>query len=152
LDKDLHDALNPVQKRLWTDFSPSGLVAIDYTLSRDPQTSETYTLNVELLDVEGKYTEFPYPLKNVTGHLFFDQNSIDVRDFVSQVDDRKIVATGKITATDTNEPDFNILIEVAYTTNSRQTVWLMARLEFTHNRTLSHVGPLWPTWISKTLP
>ncbi len=113
LDKDLYDALNVNQKKLWTDFSPSGLVAINYTFSREPQTGETYALNVELLDVEGKYTEFPYPLKNLTGHLFFDQNSIDVRSFVSQVDERKIVATGKITATDTNEPQFDILIKVA---------------------------------------
>jgi len=113
LDNDLYDALDPNQKQLWTDFSPSGLVAINYTLSQEPQTSETYALNVELLDVEGKYVEFPYPLKNLTGHLFFDQNSIDVRNFVSQVDDRRIVATGKITATDTNEPDFDILIKVA---------------------------------------
>jgi hypothetical protein len=112
LDKDLYDALNPVQKRLWSDFSPSGLTAIDYTLSRDSKTGQTYTLSVELLDVDGRYAEFPYPLEKVTGQLFFDQNSIDVRDFLSQVDERRITAQGRITATDTNEPQFDLLIEV----------------------------------------
>jgi hypothetical protein len=111
LDEDLYYALDPKQKQLWSDFSPSGVVKIDYTMNQDPRTASGYTLNVELLNVDGKYTEFPYPLKNVTGWLFFDQNSIDVQNFVSQVGERRITAQGRITATDTNEPQFDLLIE-----------------------------------------
>ena len=113
LDEDLYHALDEKQKQLWTDFSPSGVVTVDYIMNQDPKTASGYTLNVELLDVNGKYTEFPYPLENVTGHLFFDQNSIDVQDFLSQVGERRITAQGRITATDTNEPQFDLLIEAS---------------------------------------
>lgn len=112
LDKDLYNALDPKQKRLWTDFSPSGFVAIDYIWSQSPQAGKKCTLNVELLNVEAKYAEFPYPLKNLTGHLLFDQNDIDVRNLVSQLNERKIAINGKVTAADTNEPEYNLLIKV----------------------------------------
>ncbi|MHC4259779.1 MAG: hypothetical protein ACYSTF_05135 [Planctomycetota bacterium] len=111
LDEDLYHALDQKQKQLWSDFSPSGVVKVNYIMNQDPKTASGYTLNVELLNVDGKYTEFPYPLKNVTGHLFFDQNSIDVQDFLSQVGERRITAQGRITATDTNEPQFDLLID-----------------------------------------
>lgn len=112
LDKDLYNALDPRQKRLWTEFSPSGFAAIDYTLSQNPQAGKKYTLNVELLNAEAKYAEFPYPLKNLTGHLLFDHNSIDVRNLVSQLNERKIAINGKVTAIDTDEPEYNLLIKV----------------------------------------
>jgi len=112
LDKDLYNALDPKQKRLWTDFSPSGFAAIDYTLSQNPQAGKKDTLNVELLNAEAKYAEFPYPLKNLTGHLLFDRNDINVRNLVSQLNERKIAINGKVTATDTDEPEYNLLIKV----------------------------------------
>ena len=112
LDKDLYNALDPKQKRLWTDFSPGGFVAIDYIWSQNPQAGKKCTLNVELLNVEAEYAEFPYPLKNLTGHLLFDQNDIDVRNLVSQLNERKIAIDGKVTAADTEEPEYNLLIKV----------------------------------------
>jgi hypothetical protein len=112
LDKDLYDALDPTQKQLWNDFTPSGLAATSYTFSQSPQTGKKYALSVELLNAEAKYAQFPYPLKNLTGHLLFDHNSIDVRDLVSRVDERKIAISGEVTDANTDEPEYNILIKV----------------------------------------
>ena len=112
LDKDLYDALDPTQKQLWTDFTPNGFAAINYTFSQSPQAGKMYALSVELLKAEAKYTQFPYPLKNLTGRLLFDHNSIDVRDLVSRVDERKIAISGEVTDANTDEPEYNLLIKV----------------------------------------
>ena len=79
LDSDLYEALSNKRKKLWNAFSPSGLVAIDFRLSRSLPTAKKKTLVAELLDVDAKYSRFPYPLENLTGKLFLDPDTIVVR-------------------------------------------------------------------------
>jgi len=119
LDKDLYDALNAKQKELWSAFSPSGLAAIDYRLSgetslaegQQSQTDKKKTLTVELHDAEATYQSFSYPLKNLTGKLSFDRDSITVADVVSQTNGGKITFNGKVTECNTERPIYYLSIK-----------------------------------------
>jgi len=112
LDNDLYDALSEGQKEFWTAFSPSGLAAIDYRLSRKSPTDTKSNLVVELLGTEATYKHFPYPLKNLTGKLFFDCDGITFSNVVSQVDGRKIVINGKALTAGTDRPIYDVAIDV----------------------------------------
>lgn len=111
LDNDLYEALGAEQKKSWSAFSPSGLVAIDYRLSRQAQPDEKETLLVKLLGVEAAYRQFPYPLKNLSGRLFFAGDSVTVSDVVSQVNGCKITLNGKITDCRAEQPVCDISVE-----------------------------------------
>ncbi len=111
LDNDLYKALSAKQKKSWYAFSPSGLAAIDYQLSRRSQTDKKKTLVVELLGVEAAYRHFPYPLKNLSGRLLFTHDNITISDVISQVNGRKITLNGKVTARSTDRPIYDILIK-----------------------------------------
>jgi len=110
LDNDLYNALNPRQKRFWTAFSPGGLAAIDYQLSRKSKTEKKRTLDVELLKGEAAYNHFPYPLKNLKGSLLFEKDCITITDIVSQWNGRKIRLNGKVTSTASERPMWDVSI------------------------------------------
>jgi len=112
LDNDLLDALSEKQKAFWSAFSPSGIAAIDYRLSRQSPADKQKALTVELLGSEAVYRHFPYPLKNLTGNLFFEQGSITFSDVVSQVNGRKIVINGKSMTSETDRPIYDVTIDV----------------------------------------
>lgn len=111
LDSDLYYALSAKQKKFWSAFSPAGLVAIDYRLSRRSQTDRKETLTTELLGVEAAYGDFPYPLKNLSGKLLFANDSVTVSDVISQVNDCKITLSGGVTACSTEQPIYDISIK-----------------------------------------
>jgi hypothetical protein len=112
LDNDLYDALSVKQKELWSVFSPRGLAAIDYQIARLSQTDKSETLTVKPRGAEATYRHFPYPLKNLEGSLFFDSNSIVVSNVVSQVNLQKITLNGKVITSNSDNPIYNILIDV----------------------------------------
>jgi len=112
LDNNLYDAMSAKQKELWSAFSPRGLAAIDYRISRLSQTDKKETLAVKLLNTEAIYRHFPYPLKNLEGSLFFDGGTIAVSDVVSQVNLQKITLNGKVTSRSDDKPIYDILIDV----------------------------------------
>jgi hypothetical protein len=99
LDEALYAALQPEQKRLWDAFKPTGVVGIDYRMSRDSTTEKRRYVNVTLQQVSAAYEKFPYPLENLTGGLYFDSDMIVASDLVSQVGDRRIRVGGKVTRT-----------------------------------------------------
>jgi len=111
LDDDLYDALSARRKKFWSVFSPSGAAAINYSLWRQPGTKAKRILAVKLLDAEATYRHFPYTLRNLTGALLFDHNSIAVSGLASEVNDCKISIVGRVTAYDTNQLMYNILVE-----------------------------------------
>ncbi len=112
LDRDLYEALWPVQKKLWDDFEPNGIVEFDYTLRREPNIRNKYWIDVDLADVNSIYKHFPYPLDNLTGNLFFDHNSIKVTNLNSKKLPRQININGKVIDTDTSQPKFDLVIDV----------------------------------------
>jgi len=111
LDNDLYNALSTEQKEFWSAFSPSGVAAIDYRLYRQSETDKGRILGVKLLNAEATYRRFPYPLKNLTGELFFDSERIVVSDLVSQLNERKITLNGKVTERNTDRPIYDVLIK-----------------------------------------
>ncbi len=111
LDNDLYQALNPGQKKFWSSFSPNGLAAIDYRLSCSPPEDKDRILTVQLLDADAAYQSFPYPLKNLTGALLFDYDTVTATDLVSDVNGRKITLNGKVTACRTDRPICDISVK-----------------------------------------
>lgn len=112
LDSDLYDALTKKQKEAWSDFSPTGLAEIDYQLIRRSQMDRKKKLTVELRGAGALYRRFPYPLKNLTGKVNFNRNDVILSDVSSQINERKIIINGKITARNTNRPTYDISINV----------------------------------------
>ncbi|MBW8040164.1 MAG: hypothetical protein FVQ85_09220 [Planctomycetes bacterium] len=110
LDNDLYDALNPEQKKFWSAFSPSGAAAIDYTLSRQPQAEKKRSLHLGLLEVDATCEKFPYPLKNLTGDLSFEQDDITISDLVSKYNGRTISLNGRVTKRSTDRPIYELSI------------------------------------------
>jgi len=96
LDNDLYSAMSGPQQELWSVFSPTGSAAIEYRVSKLSDAPMKRTVDVELLGVEAIYKSFPYPLKNLTGRLRFDQNSVTVDNVVSQFDGRRITLNGQV--------------------------------------------------------
>jgi hypothetical protein len=111
LDDDLYNALSTRWKKRWSLFSPGGLAAINYCLARRSATDKERILAVKLLDVEAVYQKFPYPLKNLTGELFFDRESVEISQLVSQYNGRQITLNGKVTEHNTDRPIYDISIE-----------------------------------------
>ncbi len=111
LEDDLYDALNADRQRAWASFSPTGLAAIDYKLSRQSPAEKEKTLEVELLGAEAAYRRFPYPLKNLSGKLLFADDSINISEVTSQVSGREITLNGRVTGYSTARPVYDILIE-----------------------------------------
>ncbi|MFA5251179.1 MAG: hypothetical protein WC454_01165 [Phycisphaerae bacterium] len=111
LDNDLYEALSAKQEKFWSAFSPSGLTAIDYVLSRQSRTNKKGTLTVKLLGVEAAYRHFPYPLKNLSGKLLFANDSVTVSDVTSQVNDCKITLNGQVTACSAEQPIYDVSVE-----------------------------------------
>ena len=110
LDDALYDALSTRQKRFWSAFSPSGIAAIDYRVSRKSQTDKKKILTVELLGVDAAYRHFPYPLENLTGRLLFDPDNITISNLLSQLNGRKITLNGSVTACRTDRPICDISV------------------------------------------
>jgi hypothetical protein len=95
LDSDLYNAINKEEQKFWSAFSPAGVAAINYSRSRLSPTEVQSALAVQLLDVEGRYAEFGYPLKHTKGMLFFGTDNVAFSDVVSEWDGRKITINGK---------------------------------------------------------
>jgi hypothetical protein len=110
LDSDLYDALRAEYKKFWSTFSPGGLVAVDYRSSRQPQAHKEIALVVDLLGAEATYEHFPYPLRNLTGKLSVEHDSVTVSNVVSQYDGRKITLDGKATELTTDRPKYQLAI------------------------------------------
>ena len=96
LDKDLYNAINREEQKFWSEFSPSGVAATSYSRVRRSPTDERSVLTVQLLDVEGRYAGFGYPLKNTTGKLVVADNNIILSDVVSQWGGRRITINGNV--------------------------------------------------------
>ena len=112
LNNDLYNALSATQKESWSAFSPTGFAAIDYQLSRRSQTDKEKKLAVKLRDAEAAYRHFPYPLKNLTGRLFFDRGNVTFSDVVSKVNECEITLNGEVVTTSDDSSIYDVSIKV----------------------------------------
>ena len=111
LDAGLYAALEPGQKRLWDAFKPRGVVGVDYRLTRTSPTQRREHASVELQHVAATYERFPYPLEELTGRLYFDNESITASDIVSRAGGRWIKVDGKVTHRDAGNPIYYISVD-----------------------------------------
>jgi len=95
LDSDLFNALTPDQQKLWSAFTPTGTVGINYAQKRTTPKHHQSSIIVRLLGVDSRYAGFSYPLKNASGQLFLSRDEVVFSDAVSQWDGRRITVNGK---------------------------------------------------------
>jgi hypothetical protein len=112
LDNDLYSVLNAKQKESWSAFSPNGFAEIDYQLNRFSQIDEERKLTVELRGAEAVYRRFPYPLKNLTGRLFFEHGNVNISDVVSQVNECKITINGEVVTNADSNSVYDVSVKV----------------------------------------
>ncbi len=112
LDNDLYSVLDTKQKESWSAFSPNGFAAIDYRLNRSSQMDEERKLTVELRGAGVVYRRFPYPLKNLTGRLFFEQDNVIFSDVVSQAGECKITINGEVVTNADSNSVYNVSVDV----------------------------------------
>jgi hypothetical protein len=110
LDNDLYNALTRDEQKLWSAFSPSGIVATNYSRSQMSPTDVQTALTVRLIDVNARYTDFSYPLKNTNGLMFFGSDSVVFSNVVSEWEDRRIILNGKVTFGGRQQPAYDLLI------------------------------------------
>jgi len=77
LDSRLYQALTPPQKQIWNQFTPGGIANIRYRYSAKPPWTPAMNLDVELLNVNARYDNFPIPLSKIKGHFHWDPNYVD---------------------------------------------------------------------------
>ncbi len=108
LDGDLYNAMDKDQRRLWDSFSPQGKVAIDYDIKYLSETDEQNVLTAELLNIQAAYRNLPYPLRNLTGKLIFEQDNLNFVEVVSHVDGGTITFNGKAHNISAPQPTYDV--------------------------------------------
>lgn len=110
LDDDLKAALQPGAKKAWEQLAPAGQVAIDALLEqpaasqpdRAAATSQpdrppmTTTVTVTALGNRLCYSEFAYPLANVTGQLVIRPDRVDIVELSDESSGRRVRMTGTL--------------------------------------------------------
>jgi len=112
LDNDLYSVLNAKQKKSWSVFSPTGFAEIEYQFERNSQTEREEKLTIEPRGAEAAYKHFPYPLKNLTGRLFFENGNVIFSDLVSQVNDCKLTINGRMVTNIEGKSEYDILVDM----------------------------------------
>ncbi|MBN1973965.1 MAG: hypothetical protein JW787_10030 [Sedimentisphaerales bacterium] len=112
LEDDLYKALNEKQQKTWSSFSPAGNVSIDLQIVRKPQADRETNLLIGLLDVNASYTNFPYPLKNLTGKIIFSPDEISAQNVFSRDGSIEIKVNGGILDRRKETPEYNFTIDV----------------------------------------
>jgi hypothetical protein len=111
LDEALYAALDPEEKELWDAFRPAGVISVDYRLTRTSPTNQRLYLSVDLNHVHATYRDFPYPLAELTGNLFFDRDNVTITDVVSQAGGRQVRMNGKVTGWSSGKPGYYLSID-----------------------------------------
>ena len=112
LDNDLYSVLKPKQKESWSAFSPDGTAAIEYRFNRRSKTDREEKLTVEPRGAEATHRRFPYPLKNLTGQLVFENGNVLFSDIVSQVDECRIALNGEVITDNSAGSRYDMVVDV----------------------------------------
>ncbi len=140
LDEDLYKALKAQQQKVWDDFSPAGMVTIKQNVKKVPGRRSS-VLTIGLLNTSARWSHFPYPLKNLSGELFFDSNKITFTDVVSKSDKERIIINGKVISYNSSNPLYDIKIEA----EEVDPVFIQTE-EYT-----KHIEVLMPDYVLKTI-
>jgi hypothetical protein len=111
LDNDLYNALSLKLKKFWSAFYPSGIAKIDYQTSKYAENDKQTTLAVDLLYAKAQAKHFPYPLKNLSGKFFFENDCVTFTDVTSYVGEQKITLNGQVAAGEGEYPLYDIFVK-----------------------------------------
>ena len=110
LDNDLYNSLKSEEQKFWSAFSPSGVVAVNYSRSQLSETDVKSALAVQLNDINASFVGFSYPLKNTNGLLFFAPNNVVFSNVTSEWEGRRILMNGKVTFARDRQPVYDVVV------------------------------------------
>ena len=96
LDEELYTSLGEKQKKLWDDFSPTGVISVEFLQSRLSGKGRTNTMEIDLLNNQARWKMLGLPMQNLSGRLSIKDNQIEVKDIISQREKEKIIINGKV--------------------------------------------------------
>lgn len=113
LDDDLYWALkDPIDKRMWTWFAPSGITGIDNRFQMSPDGHTSQTLELHLKSVNAIYSNFPYALENLTGTIIMENGRIRIDNVAAIYDDeRNVTISGEVIDFKNPKPAFRIDVD-----------------------------------------
>ena len=111
LDSDLYAALSEKKQEVWSDFAPAGTAAINYCISRQTGQSAEKALAVKLLNAAVTYRHFPYPLKNLTGTIYFQPDAAIISSLLCQENSRTISLHGRVSYSYDQSSAYEIFIK-----------------------------------------
>ena len=111
-DDDLYNALSESAQKVWFEFSPTGLTAVDYHFHRSPDGQKAMTLTLNLDKAGAVYKHFPYPMENLTGEITVESERLQFKDVHAfYADGRSIRVDGQVFRLDGSEPVFHVSIQ-----------------------------------------
>jgi hypothetical protein len=93
LNDDLFNLLPKSLKNIVSELKPEGKVNLSADLNKESLTEPSdYRITVDCLGDSATFPQFPYPLKDITGTLMIDQNSITLKDITATPADTVLTA------------------------------------------------------------
>ncbi len=111
LDTDLYNAFASPQQAFWDYFNPSGRAVIDYYYIRRSPEEETAALAMELLQTSAQVRDFNYPLENLTGMVYIQDDRMSFVSVNAHRDDASILLNGRIDALRSSRPTYQLRIQ-----------------------------------------
>jgi len=111
IDEDLYKAMNKKQQLIWFTFAPRGIAKINYRMWRQPGEEKDTYLTVDFVDAEAMYQHFPYLLDNLKGNITVEPGTFTINHLRSTHQNSSIELNGQVTKTNTERPQFNIIID-----------------------------------------
>jgi len=84
LDATLRAALNDELQKVWDSFSPSGRADAFCIIDMSEPASPVRTVRLDLDHASARLNAFPYPVKNLTGKIIFEQDIITLENISGQ--------------------------------------------------------------------
>lgn len=109
IDEDLYNALNANEQKVWSDFEPKGKAALNFSVSRQLPEGKKSRMEMTLQSMEAVFKHFPYPLRNLSGKVIFENDRVIFSDVISRNGKGKITINGQ---TESTKPYFDIKIKV----------------------------------------
>lgn len=111
-DEDLKNSLSESAQKVWFEFSPSGLTALDYHFQRASDGTKNVTVTLNLDNAGVVYKHFPYPLENLTGQITIDSQGVLLKDLKTAYGDgRQVRVDGQVFSLEESDRRIHITIQ-----------------------------------------
>ena len=113
LDADLRAALDDTQRKVYDQYAPSGTADMDLVIYRPPH-EDVYpevTVDLQLLDCQMTFEQFPYRLDHTTGHVIIAPDKTRIVGMRGRHGGAEVVLNGEMLNRPGAEPSVDLKVE-----------------------------------------